>query len=516
MWTDPLPLVVIGIAVAVLAWDVALAGWIAGRRDAPALFVRLTTFCGLMVIPALVVSMAAASESSARTISGVTWIHPVVAAAFVVQVLYSIGARLVSPVVAVPILLYDTMLAIVAAGDYLVATTGTASIGLQAAVAARDAVLGVGVGRAALVSPLTALIPMVAPASPARWRLSGVVRAILVLAATALTTLLVMEWPRGVAAVRSYSAAAIQSIAVRPPDDFRLGMRFLPVIHGFPAARSLRADTAQVNSVAPDILLVVLGENGASNTVLDSLARVLKRVRTNRLTGDTVTVAVGLRPSGSWYLPSARAIRDRTIERELERILLRLKPDVVFPALPEPIPAWLSSSPPSASWWRETLTTSAAVIRRVRPNTLLGWSATRLDATDSSVYAWAAATKSPVSLLGAAVFPGFSGLPGVDARLRAFERWHSAAADSSTGKIHWLTTVGGLPHAHGDAAQAAAIRRSIAWASHRDWIKAVIVGEPGDYDGWVGLRASNGRNRETLNSLRSTSRRIHEASPRSN
>lgn len=506
MWTEPLPLAVIGIAAAVLVWDVVLAGWITRRRNVPPVFAWLTTFCGLMVMPAIVVGVASATEAGARTITGVTWVQPVVAVAFVVQVLYSIGARLVSPVVAVPILFYDFLLAVVAIGDYLVAGSGKAPLGFQAAVSARDVIVGIGVGRAALLSPLTALVPMLAPASPARWRLSGVVRAVLVLSATALTTLLSIEWPRGIAAVRSYLVAAAQPIEVRAPDDFRIGLRFLPVLDGAPNARTVRADTVLLSTVDPDVVLIVVSEAGTTKSALDSLARVVSRFRAGRSRGDSITLAVGLhlerRPA-----PAISISRDRAIER----ILTTLQPDVIFPALPDPVPSWLGSTPPSLYWWQAVLQQTSTIVGRVRPRTLVGWTAARLDATDSAVYSWAVKPNSPVSIVGAVVFPGFTGLPGVDARLRAFERWHAAAvSEGGVRQTHWLTTVGGLPHAHGDAAQTAAIRRAISWSSRRNWISAVIIGEPADYEGWLGLRASNGRIRDALNLLKNTSRRIHD------
>ena len=205
--TDPLALLVLGVALAVLAWDIALAGWIAARREAPRVFTNLTAFCGLLVAPALLVAVATGTETGARTISGITWLMPMVACAFVLQVLYSLLSRLVSVVVALPILLYDVVIAVVAIGDYLASQHGVAPLPLQAAVSARDVILGMTAGRAALVSPLAMLVPMIAPAYPARWKLSGAVRAVLVLGATALTTLLLIEWPRGFAAVRSYEYA---------------------------------------------------------------------------------------------------------------------------------------------------------------------------------------------------------------------------------------------------------------------------------------------------------------------
>ncbi|MFO0073728.1 MAG: hypothetical protein ACK55A_16835, partial [Gemmatimonas sp.] len=75
---------------------------------------------------------------------------------------------------------------------------------------------------------------------------------------------------------------------------------------------------------------------------------------------------------------------------------------------------------------------------------------------------------------------------------------------------HWLVNVGGLPHAHGDAAQTAAIRRTLAWASRQPWIGAAIIGEPADYDGWLGLRAANGRQRAAVSAIGLAARRMRE------
>jgi hypothetical protein len=498
---DPLPLVVVGIAAAVLAWDVSLAGWIAARREAPRWFTHLTVFCGLLVVPALVVGVASGTEAGARTISGITWLLPVVAIAFALQVIYALAARLVSLVVGVPILLYDLVLAAIAVGDYLTAQHGSAPLPLQAVVSARDVIVGITVGRAALVSPLTALVPMLAPAYPARWRLSGAVRAVLVLAATALTTLLVIEWPRGIAAIRSYDVATYEPMQARPAGDFVVGVRLYPTLDGPPPARAVRADAPLIEAFSPDIVLLVLDDDGTRSGALDSLSRVLEPLRT-----DSVRIAVGLR------LPrTASAADDPERLASIERVLLRLRPDVLFPALPDPVPGWLSNNPPDAAWWRAMLTRSAREVERVRPRTLTAWSAARLDAVDSAVYAWASAPSSPVELLGAMSFPSFSGLPAVDARLRAFERWHTrASAAGGAPQPHWLVNVGGLPHAHGDAAQVAAIRRALAWGSRRTWIGAAIVGEPADYDGWVGLRAANGRVRSSVGTIGLAAKRMKE------
>lgn len=505
------------VAVTVLFWDILLAGWMAARREAPKVFTQLTSTCGLLVAPAIVVAVATGTETGARTVSGISWLLPVVCIAFVLQVFYALAARLLSPVIALPILLYDLVVTAVVTGDYLVAQRGMAPIGLQAAVAARDAVVGMTVGRTALVSPLALLVPMIAPAYPARWRLSGLARALLVLAATAATTLLVIEWPRGIGAVRSYYSAYNEPMQARPQGDFLLGMRWLPVLDGPPPARAVRNDQALADEFEPDVLFLVLDEDGTRAAALDSLARVLEPLR-----ADSTIIAIGL-DQGRHPDPSVSAERAAAVER----VLLRVQPDVIFPAVTDPFPSVLVSESPSVSWWRSMIRTVNAVRQRVRPATRLGISLAHLDARDSAIYAFATAPGSPVNVIGAMITPSFSGLPGADARLRAFERWHaqaeereevrsesessdSTSVNSDAANVvhpghrqpaHWLTEVVGLPHAHGDAAQLAAIRHALAWGSRRPWISAAIVGEPADYDGWNGMRASNGRLRLAWPSL---------------
>jgi hypothetical protein len=502
--TDPLTLLIPGVALAVLAWDIALAGWIAARREAPRPFTHITAFCGLLVAPALLVSVATGTETGARAIGGITWLMPLVAVAFVLQVLYSLGRRLVSVVVALPILLYDVAVAVIAIGDFLVAQYGAAPLPFQAAVAARDVMMGMTIGRAALVSPLAALVPIIAPAYPARWRLSGAARALLVLAATACFTLLVLEWPRGMAAVQSYAAARREPMQARPAGDFALGLRLFPVLDGPPPARAVLADRRLAEAFAPEIVLVVLDEDGARGGALDSLARVLQPLR-----DDSVRVAVALR-LGRRPTPTDDAAR----QAALERVLRRIGPDVIFPALPDPLPSVIGGPSAMPAWWRQMLRRSAETVARVRPRTRLGWSATRLDATDSAVYAWAAAAQSPVELVGAAIYPSFSGLPSVDARLRALDRWHRAARAGGGGRMpHWLVNVGGLPHAHGDDAQLSAMRHTLAWGSRRPWINAALLGDPADYDGWTGLRAANGRLRAAVPALAAAARQMRDVRP---
>lgn len=526
------------VAVAVLSWDILLAGWMAAQRQAPRVFTQLTSLCGLLVAPAVVVAIASGTESGARTVSGIAWLLPAVCFAFVLQVFYAMSVRLVSPVVAAPILVYNIVLAAVATGDFLVTWHGSAPLVLQAAVAARDTLVGMTVGRASLVSPFAILVPIIAPAYPARWRLTALTRAVLVLAAATVTTLLVIEWPRGVAAVRSYERAARVPMQARPRGDFAMGMRFLPVLGGPPPARAVKADRTLVEQYAPDVLLVVLDEDGTRGPALDSLARVLEPMRADSTrsgslsgTRNDTRIAVALH-HGRQPAPADDPARLAA----LERVLRRLRPDVLFPAIDDPIPAVLPSRAPSVSWWRLLIRTSSTLRDRVRPATRIGIALSHLDTRDSAIYAMAM-ENAQVSVVGAAIYPSFSGLPGIDARLRALDRWHAQittkfatqratqlasqlASQLATQRAAqdrvppttttWLVNVGGLPHAHGDASQLAAMRQSLAWGSRRAWVSAVILGEPADYDGPFGIRSANGRIRMAWAPLAAAARAMRD------
>jgi hypothetical protein len=154
----------------------------------------------------------------------------------------------------------------------------------------------------------------------------------------------------------------------------------------------------------------------------------------------------------------------------------------------------------------------ARTVQRVRPRTRVGWAASRLDDIDSATYVWATSPGAPVDVIGFVSFPSFSGLPGVDARLRAIDRWRNAAlSDSAVSRPHWVAIAGGLPHAHGDASQTASVLHAAAWATRRPWVNAIIVGEPSDYVNRTGMRAADGRERPVVRSTARLARLMRDA-----
>ncbi|MGV3710324.1 MAG: hypothetical protein ACO1Q7_15940 [Gemmatimonas sp.] len=428
----------------------------------------------------------------ARTMVGIAWIWPLVTIAFAVQVTYALVARLLTPAVAVPLLLYNLCVATIATSDYLVSISGSAPLWLQGAVAARDAVAGFAFGRSALVSPLTVLVPMIAPAYPARWKASAGVRALLTIAATAASTLLLMQWPPAVGAIRSYDLALGARLQERPQNDFAIGLRAYSRVNGAPSERLVKADFKLADTIRARVMMVVLTEKGTRAGALDSLARVLEPFR-----ADSATIAIALELPKDPGVPG-----NKTYLEAVERVLLRVRPDVLIPGWRAPISAVFPGRDPELAWWQSMYSATAGVVTRVRPRTRLAWAAARADTRDSIVYDWAASEASPVRVLGVMAYPSFAGLPAVDARLRAFDRWHELAVTlHNTNRTHWIMEAGGLPRAHGDAAQTAAIMQALSWGSRRPWVTAAIVGDASDYDAATGLRAANGRWRSIVGVL---------------
>ena len=131
---------------------------------------------GLLLAPGLIVELAAGSLVTARTIVFVTWLWPTALVLFALQALYATVRGLVTPIVGVPIAVYDALLAAAALVRYAGGLGATLPPSLLALTAAQAAMFGLVTGPAALSSPYVLAIPMLAPAYPARWRISKSLR----------------------------------------------------------------------------------------------------------------------------------------------------------------------------------------------------------------------------------------------------------------------------------------------------------------------------------------------------
>ena len=73
---EVLPYVFYAASLLVMLWDVFLAGQIGQLRRAPRFFRSVTALAGLLIAPAVLVAVAAASILNGRAIHIIAWVWP--------------------------------------------------------------------------------------------------------------------------------------------------------------------------------------------------------------------------------------------------------------------------------------------------------------------------------------------------------------------------------------------------------------------------------------------------------
>jgi hypothetical protein len=498
-----LPPATIAYALAVvvlLGWNVVYGGRIARLRRAPRPLAALSGLCALLVVPALLVHLSAGSLLGGRTVGGVAWLWPATTVLFLAQAAYATARRYVTPLVGVPLVVHDVVIATVAVTRWVLETTGRAPEPLVALSAAQTAILGVWVGTAALSSPLAVAVPLVAPAYPARWRLTRATRALIAVGAAFAAAVTLLELPRGVGAVRSYRPYAAERLRERPRGDLAIGVKLFTTLDGPPLATTARWDLALLDSVATDAVHVVLAPGAMTFAALDSLARALDPARRDS-TALVVTMAFAegdaLRRAAD---PAGFEARRLAL---VDRVARALRPDVILPAgAPYAATTLATAGLRGPDEWRRHLTAAAARAHAVNARIRVGVQASSYDAADSALFVWSLRPDAPLDVAGFTVHPSFAGAGGVDARLRAADRWMRAAAPLGRDKALWVFDVHAYPAAHGEASQERTVWHTIAWASAHPAVRGVVVAEPGDYTRITGLRAANGRLRGTVFGMR--------------
>lgn len=486
MIADALPLVHILLSAVLLAWNVWMMGRIGRSRSAPRTFVGLTGLAGLLLLPGVVVAWATASLLYGRALSTIAWLWAVTLILFAVQAWWAALRGLVPAPLAVPIAIYDTLIAIAAAVEYAVFVGLQPAEPLVAVLAAQAGALAVIASPSALRSAGLFFVPVLAPAFPGRYRASPTIRlAIAGLAATWAGFIVARLWPAA-AAVHSYDGYAASRLRERPGDGFAIGVKVFPRLDDAPPPLAVREDLALVDSLVAGVIAVTIQPEGATRASLEALARVLDTTRSDS-TLLVVTLGDGRRP----LTPGVRAPLDVGGRVEAARnIARRLRPDYLLP-VGEPYgqAARVYGRLP-VERWTDYLTRAARAIRQASPRTRVGYAVARYDSRDSALFAWAAAEGSPIDALGFAVAPSDRGARGLDADMFAADRFMRA---TRSPKEHWIWSATGFPAAHGEASQDRALWGALAWATSRSSIRGFIVAEAGDYDTTIGLRAASRR-----------------------
>jgi hypothetical protein len=482
-----LPFLQILLVFVILIWDVVLTARIAQVRALPRAFVALSAMAGFLVVPALIIHLAATSSITGRAIISVDWIWPLTVVLFAVQALYAASRRLVNPFLGFFIAAYDVLIASDAVLRFI-ASRGTPlpSVALIFLAATTAAFTVVTQSPLVLGSPFFFFTPMIAPAFPALRRSAATFRLVLAVIAGGWIVIFLTSINPADQAVNSYAVhnPLTEHLQERPEGDFEIGLKIFEDMGGPPATLAVRNDLALADTLGVTTVNVVIIPEQMDRAALDSLARVLEMVR-----NDSTQIMVTLGYARKLIPLPGRSFHDAARLRTIDQIVRRLRPDVLIPAQ-DPYDAGTRAAgqhPPE--YWESYLTRAAAIVQRVRPRTKIGVSASAYDRRDSTLYAWAAAPGSPIDLVGFTLFPSPSGVRTLDAARGAADRWMSV---SSSSKDHWIFAAGGYPEAHGEASQERAIWAALAWGTSRPMIKGLIVSEAGDYGVIRGLRAADG------------------------
>ena len=503
MIADALPLVHLLVSAVILAWDVWMMGRISRSRSAPRNFVGLTGLAGLLVLPGAVVALATSSLLYGRALSTVAWLWAFALVLFAVQAWWAALRGLVPAALAVPIAVYDTLIAIAAIVAYAVFAGAQPAEPLVAVLAAQSGALAVLTSPRALREAGLFFAPVLAPAFPGRYRASPTIRlAIAALAATWAGFIVAKLWPAA-AAVHSYESYAAQRLRERA-GDFAIGVKIFPRLDDAPPPIAVREDLALVDTIAAGVIAVTIEPAGATRAALEALARVLDTTRSDS-TLLVVTLGADRRPLAPGERAPLDAGRRLAAAREVAR---RLRPDYMLPiGEPYGAAARVYGRLP-AERWRDYLTRASAAIHEASPRTRVSYAVARYDARDSALFAWAAAPGSPIDVLGFAIAPSDQGARGLDADMFAADRFMRA---TRSPKEHWVWSAASFPATHGEASQDRALWGALAWATSRSAMRGFIVAEAGDYETTIGLRASSRRLRPATASIARAIRALRES-----
>lgn len=488
-----LPYAFYSASLLVLLWNVFLAGQIAQLRRAPRFFRGVTALAGLLIAPAALVAVTAASILNGRAIHVIAWVWPLTLAIFALQAVHAVAKRLVTPFISVPIAAYDLVLAASAFVRYQAYSGRDPSTASLAIAAAQSGALGLMLGRAALFSPFAVQLPLLSPAFPARWRISATVRGTLAVIAFAFTVVFIAQVPSAVVAVRSYDSYAQDRLQERPRGDFTIGLRVFPALDDAPPPLALRSDLALADSVGVGAIGVVIDPAGARLAALDSLAHTLEEDRRDSV---LLIVAVGYDRGARESFRASPAAHMKARLAAVDRIVRRLRPDIILPARDPYTDGARAMGRVPLAWWEDFLRQAAANAHRVSNRVRVGVAASSFVGADSLLYSWASRANSPIDVAGFSFYPSYDGGGSLSARLHVADRWMRRST-----KTHWVFSSAAYPVTHGETSQARALWGTLAWATSHQLVKGLIVESAGDYDSLTGLRAPGGRLRPALATL---------------
>jgi hypothetical protein len=486
----------LALSLAMIAWDVLMAGRIAKLRKIPRGFQAITGIAGLLLIPALVVGYTAQSLLYGRAIILVAWLWPFTALLFVIQTIYALARRLVTPLLGFPLLVYNIIIAFVALTKFAIAG-GHAPTDLGLALNAAQASMLGNFFRFgdALWNPIYLQVPIFAPSLPARWGFTRLARVALAGAAIAMTALVVVELPGAFASIKSYDAHSADKLQEHPEGDFKIGLKIFPDLRSGPPPVAIANDLSLADTLRVDAISVVINPEAARGVALDSLARSIEQARAD---STVLIVALGYPKKGGQEFKQSRENYTTARLKDIDRIARRLKPDYLIPAT-DPMEEGASVlGEQSPQYWIDYFTRAARIAHYVYPRIKVSVPISTYGARDSALYAWAARPGTPVEVVGFSMLAGLDGARSLDSHMRIAKRWMQQFPKP---KEHWVFSAGGYPLAHGEKSQLLTLKDVLAWATAQAPIRGLVVYEGGDYNTVMGLRAAGGQLRSATGEI---------------
>lgn len=307
--------------------------------------------------------------------------------------------------------------------------------------------------------------------------------------------------------MRSYETFARAQLTERMPDDFRVGLRLFPALHGGPPPAALRNDLALADTLSVRAVAIVLDPEGVTRASLDSLSRTLDEVRRG---GSKLIVTLGYPGVAATGARGPQPLDEASRIILVEMIARRLRPDYLLPALDPYGAGAVAVGQLPLERWKSYLTEATRVAQGASQRTRVAVSASSFTRQDSALYAWAASAESPLHAVGFSFAPGRRGARLLSAGTGAAERWMRL---SRSPKEHWVWSARGYPVAHGEASQEHALWGALSWATSQSAIKGIVIADAGDYESASGLRAPDGRFRPATFAVKRVVRALREVTP---
>src|ERR1700736_924067 len=437
----------VALCAAMIAWDVLMAGRIAQLRRTPRAFQAITGIAGLLLVPALVVAYTAQSLLYGRAILLVAWLWPFTALLFVLQTVYALGRRLVTPLLGFPLLIYNFIIATVAVTKFVISRGASPAEFALALNAAQASMLGTFFGTPALWNPIFLQVPLFAPSLPARWGFTRLARVALAGAAIAMTALVIVELPGAYEGIKSYAAHSRDQLQEHPEGDFLIGLKIFPDLRSGPPPLAIRYDLALADTLGVDAISVVVDPEAARGVALDSLARSIEQARAD---STLLIVTLGYPKKGEQEFKQSREAYTIARLKDIDRIARRLKPDYLIPAVDPLEEGTRILGEPSPQYWIDYFSRASRVAHYIFPRIKVSLPISSYGTRDSTLYAWAARPGSPIDVIGFSLFPDFEGAKYLNTKLSVAQRWMQ---EFPKPKEHWVFAVGGYPLAHGEENQ---------------------------------------------------------------